>query len=305
MSTELCLPLRSTVGRFIVPLARGVLGMPDPATDSVIIKFDVEDPIALDDVIGGFSALSSQYKRSLSALGYDGEKANVRLYVSRISDGCIEAELAVYALLFREAISAMDYANIMSDFTNRMGRIVGFFSGKNERPADLKKSDIKDAAKFLDSVADRDNPRINLKKARYHEKDGSREQVIEIEYDIDREEIVAARNAIERELAVLEDGDEHKTRRNVLFVWEQLNRGKGRSSGRTGDQAVIQAISDKPKPVFFPKGSDSIKRAMTQTDGNPMYGRGYMVDVDVQYYGDEPKVYTVLEVHAPIDLDDD
>ncbi len=97
--------------------------------DSVIIKFNADDPIALDDLTSGFSALSSQYNKSLNDLGHKDEEANVRLYVSKISDGCIEAELTVYALIFKDLIRSMDYANIMADFTHRVGRTVRYFSG--------------------------------------------------------------------------------------------------------------------------------------------------------------------------------
>ncbi|HJN25445.1 MAG TPA: hypothetical protein QGG18_07135 [Rhodospirillales bacterium] len=269
--------------------------------DSVIIKFNADDPIALDDLTSGFSALSSQYNKSLNDLGHKDEEANVRLYVSKISDGCIEAELTVYALIFKDLIRSMDYANIMADFTHRVGRTVRYFSGQGERPQGLTIADTKDAGKFLSSVTGQVKAGISLRKANY--KNGG--QSIDFEYDFNSKEIETANSAIQKELAEEPETETHKTKKNVLFVWHQINKEKGKTGGRTSDKAVITSIIDKPLAVFFPVGTDSIKRSMVHTDGNPLYGKAFMVDVNVEYHGTEPKVYTVLKMHQPVDIEDE
>lgn len=297
-------PFRSWPARVVQWAARGVLGMPEQPTDTVIIKFDVEDPIGLDELIAGFSAISSQYRKTLDDHGHRGEKSNARLYVSRISDGCIEVEVAVYALVFKEVVQAMDYSLIMTDFTVRVGRLVDYFSGKGRGADRPSKSDTKDAKNFLDAVANRNSPHINIKKAKYVKVDGEYKQEIEIEWDIDSDKIHAASAAAEREL--LEQGQDTSddTKKNVLFVWHQANRDPGKSQGRTGDKAIVPTVSQRPLPVFFPAGTDAVKRAMTHTEENPLFRRGYMVDVNVQYLDGKPRVYTVLEMHTPVDLDD-
>lgn len=298
-------PLRSKVGEAILFLANWGLGRPLSVQHSVTVKFDVDGPVELDGLVEGFSALSSQYKRTLADHGYEGEKTNVRLYVTRISDGCVEAELTVYALLFAHVIQAMDYANIISDFTHKMGKLVGRLGNKNADTSGLSVQDLRDVDKFLDTVAEHPNPQISLRKARYIEENGERRKEIEFEYDFDSDTVINASKSAKKALASLKDREQHKIRRNVLLVWHQTNRDRAKSSGRTGDKAIIQSISDKPRPVFFPVGANSIKHEMTHTEENPLYGRGYMVDVDVEYFDEDPKAYTVMELHGPVDLDDD
>lgn len=88
------------------------------------------------------------------------------------------------------------------------------------------------------------------------------------------------------------------------MVWHQTSREPGKEKGRTGDRAVIEAVTDKPLKVYFPKQSNDLKRRMTRDEAYP-FARGYIVDVYVDYVDDEPTLYRVLDLHEVIELDDE
>jgi hypothetical protein len=74
----------------------------------------------------------------------------------------------------------------------------------------------------------------------------------------------------------------------------------GKSSGRTGDKAIISAVSDKPLPVYFLKDAD-LKEQMVQGHPNPLKATTFIVDADVQLVDGEPKGYRISHVHKIID----
>ena len=125
-------------------------------------------------------------------------------------------------------------------------------------------------------------------------------------YEFDEKDLAGAFANMGRKL---ETGDDavsptHLVMKNVVLYWAQTNWSEAKSSRRTGDRAIAQKITDKPLPVYFTSRESTIKYKMTGGDFNPSK-RAYMVDLDVQYVGDKPAAYTIMELHDIIDIEDD
>ena len=73
--------------------------------------------------------------------------------------------------------------------------------------------------------------------------------------------------------------------------------------GVPGTRLSSKDISDKPLSLYFPKEAAHIKRRILEQTDNP-FSKGYIVDVHVQFAGDRPVLYSVIELHEIIDLED-
>lgn len=278
----------------------------DISDDRVEIKFDAHGPMELSRLADSFSSLTRQYSKSISEqLGKDIQD-KPKLYVSRLETGSIIAEVALGAVILGHTITAMDYSIIVADFTARVSRMLRAFAGMETTQSATRivpptLDDARDLRDFLKPVAGRPGANLQIKRAKYHRKSGDREVLVEYEFgeaEVNRAAIAAEKMIMDSQSLI----PKSKVVREVLFVWHQTNREDGKPTGRTGDRAVISDVTDKPLPVYFPKGIGDVKRRMTHSDKNP-FSIGYVVDVSVQYMGDEPKLYRVMALHDTVPLD--
>ncbi len=271
--------------------------------DRVIIRFDIKEPLELGDLTEGLVALENQYHKALDAQGVDKKDVKAKLYITKLKTGSIETELAFWLLVGGMAFQAMDYTNIAIEFSERIRKAVDFLSGKSKAKAPtLDKDDLDDLERIIRPVAGKKGAGFSVKRIKLHKKSGDREFLAE--YDFGEHDLSNAMMNIGKERDQLEDKakPKHHIEKNALLIFHQTNKGEAKSKGRSYDLAVIAKISDKPLPVFFPTENSTIKHKMTRITTNPLF-TGFMVDVDVQYDGDKPAVYTVMEIHGdPIDL---
>lgn len=271
--------------------------------DRVIIRFDTKEPLELGDLTEGLVALERQYHKALDVKGVDKRGVKAKLYVTKLKTGSIETELAFWIFVGGVVFQAMDYTNIAIEFSERVRRGVDFLSGKSRGKAPtLDKDDLDDLERILKPVAGKKGAGLSVKRLKLHKKSGDKEFLAE--YDFGEHDLSNALMNIDKEREQLEDKtkSKHHIEKDVLLVFHQTNKGEAKSKGRSYDLAVIEKVSNKPLPVYFPTESSLIKHKMTRITTNPLF-TGFMVDVDVQYAGDEPAVYTIMEVHGdPIDI---
>ena len=114
------------------------------------------------------------------------------------------------------------------------------------------------------------------------------------------EAFTARRGAIKAQKALEYTSDaDHKS---VLMYFYQTNVDDPKSTGRTGDKAIIRAIRDKPLPVYFVSELDQqkIKYMMADPDTNP-FKASFVVDVNVETdRNDIPRIYRIMHVHEII-----
>ena len=277
--------------------------MPRPASDDrLIIRFDLDDSIDLDVLSESFQALSRQYRKMLSARGLSEEDAPTRLLVTRLESGSLETEIAAWGVITWGAIQAMDASLIIPDFATRIRRAVGYFADKNKRPKELERDDVRDFETFIKPLAGRKGSNLSVRTATYHEKTETRE--IHAEYKFNEKELAGAFVKMGIEL----EGDDkklktkHNMEKNVALYWAQTNWVGFKTKGRTGDRGIIEKISDKPLPVYYPTEEATLKHKMNSGESNPSKNY-YIVDVDVQTVKGEPAAYTIMNLHETLPFD--
>eukprot|EP00873_Tetraselmis_striata_P032485 jgi/Tetstr1/452749/TSEL_039785.t1 len=207
------------------------------------------------------------------------------------------------------ALAVMDNGIIVADFTNRLWRGIKAFSSK---PSDTPKidappdEDARDIKEFTRPLLGKSGAQLGIKHAKYERSEGSKRVVVE--YDFDEAELNRAAINIDKALEApaassKDDKPNEHIKREVMLFMDQAKRGPGKEKGRTGDKGIVPDVSDKPLPVYFRKSFQDIKDQMIR-DVNPLTST-FVVDVLVQYVGDEPKGYIVIEVHQAISGEDE
>lgn len=92
----------------------------------------------------------------------------------------------------------------------------------------------------------------------------------------------------------------------VLMTFYQSNLKDSDLQKRSGEQVVIQSISDKPRPLVYASelAKAHIKHEIAESEGN-IYKKGFYVDVIVDRTGERIAAYKVTALHEIIDLPDD
>jgi hypothetical protein len=273
--------------------------------DRIILEYETKDPVDLELLTASFSGLASQYRKTLERRGFQSDETNVRLFITDIVSGSIEAEIGVAAVAFLNVFQFMDYSIIFTDFTMRIKRCLDYFVGSKERPHSLDIQDCRDIKAFISAVRSNKGASLRYRHARFQQNSGKKETLIEFSFD--SEALDKADRNIDREIMLLEQKESlsFKVFNNVLLRWHQTNKDDAKTAGlRSSDKAVIEEISDRPLSVFFPPGAEILKRHMINITGNP-FRKDFVIDVHVQYVNDKPKQYTVLDLHDVRDLDDE
>jgi hypothetical protein len=285
----------------VVPVPTSI----EDSEDRMIIRLDPGGPIDLEGLGASFAALARFYARHHGPTKDEGEAP--RLFISKLENGSIVAEIVPYVVMLGQAVPFMQQAMVIANFTTKIGRAIRVFSGE-EVPSALdvpSKDDARDIREFVRPLTGRKGADLKIQHARFERRDG--EKVTILEYSFDENELNRAALTIDAELAKpalpppeVEEQPSVKTVGEVMLFFQQASRGAGKSSGRTADKAIIPAVSDKPLPVYFLKDAD-LKEQMVQSQQNPLKDTTYIVDADVQLVDGEPKGYRITHVHKVID----
>ncbi len=278
--------------------------------DRAIIYFNCDELIDLDSFISALNSISAVYKRHSGNDPLRGEPAEPRLFISKISSGSIEAEIVPMIVLVGSVIPYIDAALVVKEFTGWVGghlmKFAGLsFSDEDLAPAEVVRDDLEDLKQVLKPVAGKRGALLGVRHVRYEKSDGDRKVIAE--YNFSEPEINKASVNIENQIennVLLLDSKEDKQQKlwnEVLLVWHQASREEGKEKGRTGDKAIIEEITEKPLPVYFPQQVNDLKRIMTQ-DEPYIFSKGYIVDVQVDYSSGEPKIFRVLNLHDVVEI---
>jgi len=92
-------------------------------------------------------------------------------------------------------------------------------------------------------------------------------------------------------------------RKNVVLQFHQINIGEFKSSGRTGDRAIVKSVQDKDLPVFFASqiDKDKMERLVVDSNINPL-SVSFSADIFVETNSKEkPVAYRVINLHGPVE----
>lgn len=277
------------------------------------VHFDIHQPIELVEFTMAMQSLAFEYQSFLvDKNGAKPSKENhkeARLFITKIENNCILAELAEAALFMGTMIPFMDQLNIFVDFTKNIKQAIGFFVDISKQKT-IKAESIpytrKQLKRFKDitSLASKnENGKLGITALEYEADDKKKTEKLRVEFD--SKTARAAHQGLmiaERALEVREQADYEK----ILMYFHQTNRDDPKSSGRTGDKAIITHVTDRPLSCYILSDLDRqrIRNILDDTDHNPLQ-TGFMVDVNVEKNpAGKPMAYRVIRVHDVI-YDDD
>ncbi|MDB5652466.1 MAG: hypothetical protein JWQ94_79 [Tardiphaga sp.] len=275
----------------------------DESTDRMVIRLDPGGPIDLAGLGASFAALARIYARHHGETS--DEDTAPRLFISKLENGSVIAEIVPYIVILGQAVQFADSAMVVSDFTKRIGKAIKAFSG--ETPAvDLSslpsKEDSRDLREFMRPLTGRKGAELNIAHARFEQSDGDKHTLVE--YAFTEDALNRAALTIDAELSAIDgilvdvpDDSSTSPLSEVMLFLQQASRAAGKATGRTADRAIVPTVSSKPLPVYFQKGAGDLKGQMI--DDNALKAT-FVVDLEVQKIDGEPRGYIVTNVHRTI-----
>lgn len=273
------------------------------------LHLNVHEPIDLIDMTRAFQAVAFQYKRFMSDKAKsEGKKIadnEVKLYITKIENNCILAELAGAIAMLGGTVAIVGAVNTFVDFAGNLSKMIDWckvVGKKGVIPKDIpyKKPEYDRVNELMKIAASHKDGELGLKVVEYNEKLQDASVHLKVTYSSD-EAYYAQKGALlaMQGLEVTEDAD-HK---NVSMYFYQTNTDDPKAFGRTGDKAVIRSISKDPLPVYFVSDLDQqkISYLIHEKNKNP-FTISLNVDVNVELNRkDEPRFYRVIRVHDVYD----
>jgi len=249
------------------------------------ITISNEKPVILTDLTLSLLGISNQFQSFVESETNKDYTPCAELYIKEIRPGSIIVELVTGAM---PIVPLLWEGGTLFQWATQATEMMGWFLGKLDTPPkQITKTDLKQWESILEPVAKDNASQLNINVT------GDNNKVVVL--NVTSQEANAAQNRIQREIANLEDPDEHIQKRKIM----KWNQTKFDTTSHTGDRATIEAISKKALKVIF--DNDLTKEEMLK--GSPRYDKSwqelaYLVDVEVQTIDGVPKVYTILRYYA-------
>lgn len=270
------------------------------------IHFDIHQPIELMDLTLSFSAFAKQYRKFLcDRMRQEGKKPNdseIKLYITKIENNCILAELAGASQIMGSLFAVMDYVNIFVDFIKNTNDSIQYFKNLVKKDVPQIKGEgipysskqCADLSDFLKIVSEQGNLRLS---AAQFVKESPQEKIL-VSYTYSTEEASEARKGTLLAQSILDETGEadHK---GVLMYFYQANIDESKSDGKTSEKAVIKSICAQPLPVHIVSELDRDRIFSLKDDPQKnIFKASYLVDVNVETdKNNQPRVYRILKIH--------
>ena len=276
----------------------------------LILTIDTEEPIEIGDFVGEFTSLSNQYEKFFHDR-YPDSDGEAEVFVTQVKEGSIVAHLVPHwkaiagtlsgvGIATVTAFEVIERANALEEFVERWRGRLGHYFKKGGRDPEATKSDLKDWHNTVAAIA-RD-PQGSLKlEAAYYE-DGK--QNIKAGFKFTTKEARVAEQEIETHKKEIESKSSADHER-ALMIFVRPDIRVQDTGKRSGELAVIETISDKPKPIIYASNlaEQQIKYEIAQQES--VFKKGFVVDVNVELRRGKPVAYRITNLHQVIDLPDD
>jgi hypothetical protein len=260
------------------------------------MKLDTTQPIELNDFIASFSSIGSEYERFMKHEHGDLSK-DAKIFVSEVRQGSIVADLIPVIM---PILQTADCALIVDQFIRRIGEILKTFQSPAAADSEYGKGEIKDVMAGLSAIANDPNGRADISSIVVE--GGITNVRAAITFDTQQ-----ARTAIGnmREHIRLIEHHEDQRKEMVLMRFFQSNLKDSELQAKSGEQVIIQSLSDKPRPLVYASeiAKARIKHEIADSEGN-IYKKGFYVDVVVDMAGEKVAAFKVTNLHEVIDLPD-
>lgn len=270
------------------------------------IRFDFDGPLLLSDAIASLQSIESQVNSLIASESTTDQENRPRATISEIKSGSLEYVIGVVVPFFGQIYTIADQTIKFYEIAEKIRKAIKTFSGDSKAEIAPTEQNVALFKDFLKPIIGKKNTSLKVRAARFSSKDGDKET--KIEYIFEEAELSRAANNLLSErpaLLTIESPDEPKGQsyiREALFVWDQANRKRGKAKGKTGDRGIIEKVSAKSLPVYFPEISQTIKQTMVHGQSNP-FKKGFIIDAHIQTVGNEPKLIVIDNLHQVIDLD--
>lgn len=275
----------------------------------IVLHFDVHQPIELVELTLSFGSLARQYRSFLTEKARQVDKkvhdADVKLFITKIENNCILAELAGATDILGSLFTVIEYTNTFVDFVKNINETMSYFRGlittSKIDPSKIpySKRQCEDFANFLKVVSDNKGGNLGISVAEYAKANEEAKVYAKFTYTSEQA-FEAQKGALLAQRALDEKGAADYN--NVLMYFYQTNIEDSKAQGKTGEKAIIKGIHPKELPVFFVSqlDQDRIRGMKNDPKANP-FKSSYRVDVNVETdRNDMPKFYRVLRVHEII-----
>lgn len=252
-------------------------------------------PVDLIDLTLGLNSFAKLY--SSFAKGTD-----ARLLVKQIKEGSIIVDLIT--TMYMSVVPLISDVNNILQFCEYLKLLTAILKGTNKEEINkiisdnyLQNPTIQDYKYFKDTlnITNNKNDTINIETINI------KNNKIYNNCIIYGNEISEMKNNIDK---IINDKREYKTMYNKqLFQWVQTNFDNSKKENK-GNKGIISNIYREPLRIIF--DNNIIQNEMTTSNNNIQWqDKYYIVDVEVLYNNDKPKVYKILKNYSeesfPID----
>lgn len=273
------------------------------------LHLNVSEPVELVEMTLAFQGLGYEYQDYIKTHAKEnvgkGNAGEVKLYITKIESNCILAELAPALPLLGSLAAVLSDVNTVSDFIQNMKDSINWMKALAQKD-DLRTEDITETKRKINNIKNivklvgkNKDSSLGLHALKYEESSGEDRSVLEVVFT-DTECRQAEQGAM-RALEVL-DNKEDIDREKVLMYFYQTNIDDPKTSGRTGDKAIISSISKDPLSVYIiPEvAQQKIRYVLDDKTHNPLH-TGFVVDVNIEKdRKGMPKLYRVMRLHDVI-----
>ncbi len=272
----------------------------------IILHFDIHQPVELMDLTLSFESLAKQYRSFLMERArLSGKKikdGNIKLYITKIENNCILAELASATEILGAVFSIANQTNIFIDFVKNINQTINYLRNlsfkKNINLDEVteNKSKYENLSDFLDIIVKNKGGNLRLGVAEFSQEDNNLKQ--HVKFTFTSEEAHEAKIGALKALQAL-DQTQDAQYKNVLMYFYQANIDNSKADGRTSEKAIIKAIYPKELPVFFISEIDRERiRSYKDNPEKNIFQESYRVDVNVEKDRvGTPKFYRVMRLH--------
>lgn len=242
-------------------------------------------PIELQQLTESLQALARQHLRFAQREGRIAGDEVASLYVREIRSGSIVVELVALTKTFAMVPEAV---NTVFDFARNIRDVVGYFRGQlDSPPKGTDAADAQDIATVLKPIASDPHASVQLIA-----RDNA---TVNVSINVNSLEANAIQNRA-RNFAAVKAEPVRGILAGQLFYWFQA---RDQTRAKSGDKGIIEAISRKPVKVIF---SDEGTKGQMLSEA--LFQKAYVVDVDVQTIGNEPRLYKILRLIESFDRDE-
>ncbi len=253
---------------------------------SLIIEIKNRHDVELLDLARSMLALHAEYKRYINEHHPDFASDDIRLYVKKVSHGSIITELAAYAPL---VLPFFEQFETIRKYAEHLTEIMQWLIGKNEKPEEqVSNKTLQNVYDIMEPIAKDSGACFNLV---INGNSGS----ISI-FNANSLDANAIQNAARRQISQTKEPSA-EFRSGVLMYW---SRASASEQNAKTDRVIIECISKNPVAVVFE--NNTLKKSVLLDPDKP-FSKAFLVDVEVQYVMDIPRLYKVTAVHNEIDLD--